>query len=228
MSGIEKKRGLFITLEGGEGAGKSTQLELLSNYLEEKNVPVISTREPGGTPGAEVIRHVILSGAAEEFGSEFEALMFTAARLDHIDLVIAPALKSNKVVICDRFIDSTRVYQKASDEQGRAYITALEETVRTNAWPDVTFILDIEPENGFKRVAKRNNKDDVDVADRFEKEDLAVQKERRDRFLSIAKAEPDRCVVIDASRKAEKVHEEIRNRVEALLELHKLAKRVAS
>ena len=202
-----KKKGFFITLEGGEGAGKSTQIELLRKRLETDGHSVVSTREPGGTPGAEAIRHVILSGAAEGMGPEYEADLFAAARLDHVENLIAPALKSGKVVICDRFIDSTRVYQGVTGDVDIAYLHALEQLVCDAAWPDLTLILDLDPETGMKRAGERRKPDSK--PDRFEKENLDIQLHRRDGFLDIAKSEPDRCVVIDASQSPEEVHESI-------------------
>ncbi len=202
-----KKTGFFITLEGGEGAGKSTQIELLKNRLESEGHTVLCTREPGGTPGAEALRHVILSGAVESLGPEYEADMFAAARLDHVENLIAPSLQEGKVVICDRFIDSTRVYQGVTGSVDMAYLRALELLVCGIAQPDLTIILDIDPETGMKRAQSRRETEAE--PDRFEKEDIAVQTKRREGFLEIARAEPKRCVVVDASGEAAAIHEAV-------------------
>ena len=190
--------GFFITFEGGEGVGKSTQIELLRARLAKHKIETISTREPGGTPGAEAIRHVLLSGAAEPIGPNMEALMFSAARADHVDLVIRPALESGKTVLCDRYIDSTRVYQAYTGKVDIDFVLELEEISCGDIRPDLTFILDMEPEEGMKRAQARNTDD---APDRFEKEDIELQRHRREAFLKIAKQEPERCRVIGRQRK---------------------------
>lgn len=202
-----KTSGIFITLEGGDGAGKSTQISLLRFRLEEAGHEVLSTREPGGTAQAEAIRDFILSGKAESLGGEVEAMLFTAARLDHVEEVIAPAVASGKIVLCDRFIDSTRVYQGATGKVEVSYLNTLEALIKDIAWPDLTLILDLDPVEGLKRMEER--RDGSADPDRFEKEGTSVQEERRAAFLAIAKAEPKRCKVIDASAEAEEVHERI-------------------
>ena len=196
-----------MTLEGGEGAGKSTQISMLKLKLEEMGLDVVSTREPGGTRGAEIIRDVILSGAAEAFGPEYEASLFAAARLDHVENLISPSLAAGKVVLCDRFIDSTRVYQGITGRVDMEYLYALEKVVCGGCLPDKTIILDLEPEEGMKRAASRRSAQTS--PDRFEKEKLEIQIKRREAFLSIAKDEPNRCVVVDASGEPDDVHDKI-------------------
>ena len=189
------------------GAGKSTQIALLKTRLEDEGYSIVATREPGGTPGAEAVRHVILSGAVEELGPEYEASLFAAARLDHIENLVLPNLKAGNIVLCDRFIDSTRVYQGMTGSADMEYLYALEHLVSGDAWPDLTLILDIDPEEGMKRASERRVSE-VDP-DRFEKEDTEIQRKRREAFLKIAEDEPERCVVIDASGSPETVHEQI-------------------
>jgi len=205
-------RGFFITFEGGEGAGKSTQIGRLAHKLRAKRYQVAVTREPGGSPGAEAIRHVILSGAAEPLGPEMEALLFAAARSDHVEQLIRPALRRGKVVICDRFVDSSRVYQS----NVAAELLAEFERISLNGiMPDLTLIFDIDPEVGLRRAAARRG---GDQADRFEKETLAVHRRRRQAFLDIARNEPKRCVVIDASTDADTVENNVTSAVFAAME----------
>lgn len=188
--------GFFLTFEGGEGAGKSTQITRLADKLRARGLDVVVTREPGGSPGAEAVRHVLLSGAAEPFGPQMEAILFAAARSDHVEQVIRPAVERGAVVLCDRFFDSTRVYQGVTGELEPAFVQALEDVTVNGMVPDMTLILDVDPELGLARAVARRGQD---VADRFEKETLAVHQRRREAYLAIADAEPDRCIVIDAS-----------------------------
>ncbi len=195
--------GIFITFEGGEGAGKSTQIERLARKLAAKKYDVVVTREPGGSPGAEAVRQVLLSGAAESFGPEMEALLFAAARSDHVEQLIKPAIARGAIVLCDRFIDSSRVYQGATGQLDATYMGAIERIAVDGIMPDLTFILDIPAAKGLARAGARRGSDAA--ADRFEKEDTAVHEARRQAFLAIAKAEPDRCKVIDADRPQDEI-----------------------
>jgi dTMP kinase len=206
-----RARGRFITLEGGEGAGKSTQAQLLAKRLELMGVSVVVTREPGGSPGAEVLRKVILSGAAAPFGSAGEAILFSAARIDHIDHTIAPALERGDWVICDRFADSTRAYQGAAGKLDPTLITSLERVAVGDVRPDLTLMLDLPPEKGLARAAARRGEDEA--PDRFEREDIAFHQTLRQAFLAIARAEPRRCAVIDADRPPPEVAQAIWARV---------------
>jgi dTMP kinase len=199
-------RGRFITFEGGEGTGKSTQASLLAYRLKALAVGVVITREPGGSPGAEIIRHVLLSGAAKPLGPDAEAMLFAAARDDHLATVIRPALDRGKWVICDRFIDSTRVYQGALGHVDGRIIRRLEHIIVADTMPDLTVILDVPAEVGLERASKRRGKKE---ADRFENEALEFHTQLRDAYREIARAEPERCVLIDSQRSKDKVADEI-------------------
>lgn len=208
-------RGFFITFEGGEGAGKSTQITRLAERLRGRGHTVLVTREPGGSPGAEAVRHVLLSGAAEAFGPIMEALLFAAARSDHVEQVIRPAVDRGTIVLCDRFLDSSRVYQGASNDLDPVFMARLEEIAINGMVPDLTLILDLDPEEGLRRAATRRGQGEVD---RFEKETLDVHRKRRDAYLAIAEAEPERCVVIDAGGSTGEVEEAVAAAVFARLD----------
>lgn len=208
------ERGFFITFEGGEGAGKSTQIARLARKLREKRYDVVVTREPGGSPGAEAVRAVLLSGAAEPLGTRTEAILFAAARADHIEQVIRPAIRRGAIVICDRFVDSSRVYQGAAGNVDAGFMKELERVTVDDMMPDLTLIFDLDPATGLKRAAARRGED---APDRFEKEALDVQRARRAGFLAIARDEPQRCVVIDAEQEAERVEDEVTDAVFAAL-----------
>jgi dTMP kinase len=188
-------KGKFITFEGGEGTGKSTQASLLALRLASVGIRVQLTREPGGSPGAEIVRHVLLSGAAKPLGPEAEAMLFAAARDDHVQQTILPALDAGKWVICDRFADSTRIYQGVLGSVDLRLIRALERVSIGDLKPDLTLVLDVPAEIGMKRAAGRRRGGTVD---RFEAEDIAFHKKLREAYLGLAKAENDRCVIIDA------------------------------
>ena len=199
-------RGRFITFEGGEGAGKSTQAAALANRLAGFGIGVVLTREPGGSPGAEIIRHVVLSGAARPLGAEAEALLFAAARADHLNTVIKPALARRKWVVCDRFVDSTRVYQGVLGKVSPSFLKGLERLTVGDALPDLTFILDVPANIGLGRAANRRGDD---APDRFESEDIAYHQALNAAFREIADKEPQRCVLIDASRPEDKIAAEV-------------------
>jgi dTMP kinase len=186
----------FITLEGGEGAGKSVQARRLAGRLGARGIETVLTREPGGTPHAERLRELILSGALRELGPEAEAIAFSAARIDHIDALIAPALARGAWVISDRFADSTRAYQGAAGKLDPAFILRLERVAIGDRRPDLTLILDIDPAEGLARAAARRGA--AEGADRFEREGLDFHRTLREAFLAIARVEPQRCAVIDA------------------------------
>ena len=189
-------RGRFITFEGGEGTGKSTHTKLLAERLRDAGIEVVLTREPGGSPGAEIIRHVILSGAAKPLGAEAETMLFASARDDHLRTTIRPALARGAWVICDRFADSTRVYQGIVGAVDPRLIGELERITVGATMPDLTFVLDVPAEVGLERAGKRRGDDD---ADRFESETLGFHQKLRAGFRALAKSEPDRCVLIDAT-----------------------------
>jgi dTMP kinase len=201
------RRGRFITLEGGEGAGKSTQAKFLAQRLEPLGISVVLTREPGGSPGAEALRDIILSGKAAPFGPAGEALLFSAARIDHIDRTIAPALNRGVWVISDRFADSTRAYQGAAGKLDPALIASLERVAVGDVRPDLTLILDLTVEKGLARAAARLG--EGEKKDRFEREGAAFHETLRQAFLDIARAEPSRCAIIDADRPQQEVAQAI-------------------
>jgi len=244
-------RGRFITLEGGEGGGKTTQAKGLAEHLRRKGINVLLTREPGGTPRAEAIREVLLSGKAKRYGALGEAVLFYAARESHLELSIRPALERGTWVICDRFSDSTRAYQGAAGGLPLSVIETLDRAVVGSTKPDLTLIFDVPPELGLKRAAERVresaapvaaedragsdqdapelNRPSADAAgslknaeqrgssgdastatlDRFETMNLGFHRSLRQEFLAIARAEPDRCVVVDASDTPQRVEEKV-------------------
>lgn len=208
--------GRFITFEGGDGAGKSTQIRRLAARLAEAGKAVVTTREPGGTPLAESVRNVILSGRARTFGAEGEALLFGAARADHVEKLIRPALHAGQWVLSDRFHDSTRVYQGLAGGVDEALLAALDRVTVGTTRPDLTVILDLPAELGLKRLAARRAETGA-APDRFEGDALALQQRRRQAFLDIAAREPDRCAVVDASRGEADVADEIWRIVSARL-----------
>lgn len=208
-------RGRFITFEGGEGAGKSTQAAMLALRLEALGLEVLLTREPGGSPGAEIIRHVLLSGAAKPFGPDAEAMLFAAARDDHVRCTIAPALAASKWVVCDRFADSTRVYQGALGRVDPRLIKGLERVSIGDLAPDLTLVLDVPVERAMKRSAARRG---TAEPDRFEAEGRDFHERLRDAFRELAAAEPDRCVVIDATSSKQATAKQIWDIVQARLD----------
>lgn len=209
------RRGRFITLEGGEGAGKSTQIRHILKRLADSGVEALATREPGGSPHAERLREILLSGAAAPLGAAAEALLFSAARIDHLDHLIKPALAEGCWVICDRFADSTRAYQGALGNLDPRVILAMEAATLGDTRPDLTLVLDIDPEIGLRRAARRRRPGEP--VDRFEGETLAFHQALRSVFRDIAGKEPHRCVLIDAARGEESVANEIWAAIEARL-----------
>jgi dTMP kinase len=205
-------RGKFITFEGGEGTGKSTQAGMLALRLEAVGLKVQLTREPGGSPGAEIIRHVLLSGAAKPFGPEVEAMLFAAARDDHVKCTILPALETGTWVICDRFVDSTRVYQGILGQVDQRLIKSLERVSVGGLMPDLTFVLDVPVETGMARIKERRGEAEPD---RFEAEDTAFHEKLRQAYLAISAEEPERCIVVDADATKEAVARKIWNTVGA-------------
>jgi dTMP kinase len=207
-------RGKFITLEGGEGTGKSTQAAILAQHLQSLGLPVLLTREPGGSPGAEIIRHVLLSGAAEPFGPETEAMLFAAARGDHIRCAIEPALAAGRWVVCDRFADSTRVYQGVLGQVDQRFLNALERVSIGNLSPDLTLILDTPVKVGLERAAARRASAEPD---RFESQDLKFHEKLREAFLTLALDSPERCVIIRANAAKDDVAKRVWQAVDSKL-----------
>ncbi len=202
MSGAPDRRGQFITLEGGEGAGKSTQLALLSRALRARGLEVVETREPGGTDGAEAIRTLLLSGEADRWNPRAEALLFAAARSDHVAKVIRPALERGAWVLCDRYVDSTRAYQSGASGLADADIMALHRIGSGGLMPDRTLLLTLPMEQAEARAALR----DAGKADRFGARGRAFHERVAQAFLGDATAEPGRFHVIDAANSPETVH----------------------
>ena len=200
----------FITFEGGEGVGKSTQVKRLLVHLNRMDIEAVRTREPGGTPKAEAVRAFILQGRSESWGAGAEAVLFAAARYDHVSSLIAPSLNSGKWLISDRFHDSTRAYQGLTGGVNDKLIQGLEALALDGHQPDLTFILDMDPTIAFSRVNNRElEKALVQTGDRFEKEDLEWHRRLRQAFLAIAKANPDRCVVLPANQSEDALEQEI-------------------
>jgi dTMP kinase len=195
-------RGKFITFEGGEGSGKSTQIKMLAQRLGAADVRNITTREPGGSPGAEIIRHVLLSGVGKLLGPEAETLLFAAARDDHVRTVILPALNQGTWVLCDRFFDSTRAYQGSLGQVSADVLNALQRVTIGGLKPDLTIILDVPVEVGMQRAAVRRG---GGTADRFESEDMTFHEGLRAAYRKIAADDPERCVLIDATGDADSV-----------------------
>ncbi|HKU09446.1 MAG TPA: dTMP kinase [Bradyrhizobium sp.] len=189
-------RGKFISFEGGEGSGKSTQIKLLADRLAAAKLRAIVTREPGGSPGAEIIRHLVLSGMGKLLGPDAETLLFAAARDDHVHTVIQPALSQGTWVLCDRFSDSTRAYQGRLGNVAPGVLNAMQRVTIGNLKPDLTIILDVPVEIGLKRAAARRG---TGAPDRFESEDIKFHQDLRDAYRQIAAEDPDRCVLIDAT-----------------------------
>jgi dTMP kinase len=196
--------GRLITFEGGEGAGKSTQVSILVERLRNAGRHAIATREPGGSPAAEDIRETLLSGKVKQFGPFAEALLFSIARADHIDTVISDSLARGQWVVCDRFLDSTRAYQGATGGVPAPVISALERLTLHGVMPNLTIVFDIPVEEGLARMARRRG-----APDRFESQDVAQHERIRKAFLDIAEEEPGRCVVIDARKPEALVAEDV-------------------
>jgi dTMP kinase len=189
-------RGKFISFEGGEGSGKSTQIKRLAERLDAAKLRAIVTREPGGSPGAEIIRHVVLSGMGKLLGPEAETLLFAAARDDHVRTVIQPALNQGLWVLCDRFFDSTRAYQGRLGQVPPGVLNAMQRVTIGDLKPDLAIILDVPVEIGLQRAAARRGSG---VPDRFEAEDIKFHQDLREAYKQIAAEDPQRCELIDAN-----------------------------
>lgn len=201
------KRGIFITFEGSEGCGKTTQIEFVRNFLEGKGYACILSREPGGTEISEKIRELLLNAKeGEKMSPKTEMLLFAAARAQHVDELIRPSLEQGKCVICDRFIDSTSAYQGAARKLGAEVSDIANEIAIGECIPDITFLLDMDVEEGLKRARKR----DSGKVDRMGAQKIEFYKEVRKRYLELAQKYPSRIVVIDASKSIEEVSEQIK------------------
>ncbi len=208
------RRGFFISVEGADGSGKSTQLRRLADHLRAKGHDVVVTREPGGGgDGAEALRHLLLNGPADRWSPMAEALLMYAARAEHLDKLIRPALAAGKTVLTDRFADSTMAYQGAAGGLGAARITALHDAVVGGDDPDLTIILDVPATVGLSRTAGREG-----VESRFEGKGEDYQSSARAAFLEIARANPGRCRVIDAAGDEESVARAVAKAADAALQ----------
>lgn len=194
---------MFITFEGIDGSGKSTQARLLAEHLRARGHEVVLTREPGGSPGAEEIRRLVLEGDPERWSAETEILLFTAARRDHLERMIEPALAAGKVVISDRFADSTRMYQGLSRGDLRGVVDRLH-ALMIGREPDLTFVIDMDPDLGLARARARNG-----TEERFEDFGADLQRKMRAGFVALAAEFPGRCRLIDGNRPAETVAAEV-------------------
>jgi dTMP kinase len=197
-------RGRFITLEGGEGVGKSTQAAILTERLQGLGIEVLRTREPGGSENAEAVRDLVVKGEPGRWSPLAETLLMYAARADHLERVIRPALESGAWVVCDRFSDSTRAYQGAGGGVAATIIEGIDAAVVGRDQPDLTLVFDLPVEVGLERALGRDS-----FAARFESKGQAFHQRLREHFLAIARAEPDRCVVIDAAARPEAVAEAV-------------------
>ncbi len=197
------RRPRFITFEGIDGSGKSTQSRRFADHLRGQGQDVILTREPGGSPGAEEIRQLVLTGDPDRWSAETEILLFTASRRDHLEKTIEPALASGQTVISDRFADSTRVYQGATRGDLRNMVDQLH-TLMIGREPDLTFIIDMDPATALERGLARKSGED-----RFEDFGLPFQETLRHGFLALAHAQPERCILIDGNRTADQIASEI-------------------
>lgn len=196
-------RAMFLTFEGIDGSGKSTQARLLAERLQQEGHEVVLTREPGGSDGAEEIRRLVLQGDPDRWSAETEILLFTAARRDHLERTIEPALAAGKVVICDRFADSTRMYQGLSRGDLRGLVDKLT-TLMIGREPDLTLLIDMDPETGLSRAKGRQG-----AEERFEDFGLELQKKMRAGFLALAEEFSDRFRVIDGNRDMDSVAQDV-------------------
>ena len=202
-------RGKFITVEGGEGVGKSTNIDVIKSFLEDRNIPFIQTREPGGTPVAEKIRQLLLDNHSEPVDSTAELLLMFAARSQHLKTLIEPALEKGTWVLCDRFTDATYAYQGAGRQLGSELIGRLEDIVQGSLRPDLTVILDLDPKIGLQRASERGD------LDRIEQEKVEFFNAVRACYLAIAENNSERCIVIDASAERDQVKSDLLSALDA-------------
>ena len=206
-----RDKGFFISFEGIDGSGKSTQIQRLADFLRSLSFDIVVTREPGGSVGGEEIRKLLLQGDVDRWSAETEILLFTAARRDHLERIILPAMKNGKIVICDRFTDSTRMYQGMRGPKLKKLVDMLDKEVIGHD-PDLTILIDIDPEIGLRRAKSRET-----VEERFEDFGLELQKKMRKGFLDLSKQFSSRISVIDGLQSEDKVSKEICSLVKAKL-----------
>ena len=206
-----RDKGYFISFEGIDGSGKSTQIQRLADFLRSLRFDIVVTREPGGSVGGEEIRKLLLQGDVDRWSAETEILLFTAARRDHLERIILPAMKNGQIVICDRFTDSTRMYQGMRGPKLKKLVDMLDKEVIGHD-PDLTILIDIDPEIGLRRAKSRET-----VEERFEDFGLELQKKMRKGFLNLSKQFSNRISVIDGLQSEDKVTKEICSLVKAKL-----------
>ncbi|MEM8776247.1 MAG: dTMP kinase [Pseudomonadota bacterium] len=208
---MSRTKGFFVTFEGIDGSGKSTQARLLAEHLREQGHDVVLTREPGGSDGAEDIRKLVLEGKTDRWSAETELLLFTAARRDHLERLIAPALEIGQIVICDRFVDSTRMYQGLGRSNLRGTVDALHDLM-IGKEPDLTLLIDIDPQKGLSRALSRGGDEE-----RFESFGTDMQARMRQGFLALAEEFADRIACVDGNRSVEDIAKDVRAHVDAAL-----------
>lgn len=206
---MPNQKGLFITFEGSEGSGKSTQMELIGQYLKSKNRSVLFVREPGGVAISEKIREILLDAGNKAMAPSCEMLLYMAARAQLVEEVIAPALNKGKAVICDRFLDSTVVYQGYGHQMDVAFIKKVGGFATQGIKPDLTFIFDIDAKKGLARIKR--------AKDRIEQRAMAYHTRVREGYLDIAKKEPKRIKVINSDQSIEDIHQQVRQHIDRLL-----------
>ncbi len=216
----EGRQGYFITFEGVEGCGKTTQVRMLAEFLEREERSVRLTREPGGTPVGEKIREILLDPAHEGLAPVAEMLLYISARAELVRSVIRPAIDAGCVVICDRFIDATFAYQARGRGLDEVLINSLNRLAADRAWPDLTILLDMDPALGLDRVRERIRRQGEGKEDRFEQEALAFHQRVRDGYLEIARREPERVRIVDALGSVEDVHAAVLKTVQGLFRPH--------
>ena len=207
------KKGFFISFEGGEGVGKSTQIDLLKSYFLKKNINVISTREPGGTEEGEFIRKFLVSGDKYSWDPYSELLLFNALRREHINKIISPSLENGDIVLCDRFVDSTIIYQGVAGSINEELLLNLHKTFCYNLFPDITFFLSLNPQLGLARTKFRNNNNE----NRFEKMGLLYHQKIHDGFHALSKKYNNRFIEINADSTIEQISEEIKQHVTSII-----------
>ena len=209
----KSKKGLFISFEGGEGVGKSTQIELLKTSLTKKNINVLSTREPGGTKEGELIRKFLVSGEISSWDSYSESLLFNALRREHINKIINPSLFKGDIVLCDRFIDSTIVYQGVGGAINESLLLSLHKNFCYDLYPDITFFLSLDPKVGIDRTLSRNNK----TENRFENMGLSYHQKIQDGFKALSDKNNKRFFEINAELSVEKISNQIYDHVISII-----------
>ena len=209
----KSKKGLFISFEGGEGVGKSTQIELLKTSLTKKNLNVLSTREPGGTKEGELIRKFLVSGEISSWDSYSESLLFNALRREHINKIINPSLFKGDIVLCDRFIDSTIVYQGVGGGINQTLLLSLHKNFCYDLYPDITFFLSLDPKVGIERTLARNNK----TENRFENMGLSYHQKIQDGFKALSDKNNKRFFEINAELSVEKISNQIYDHVISII-----------